>query len=126
MPTPKDASWRQRKGQHFEHTALHYLQQRGLTLLASNYRCKLGELDLVMRDRAMVVFVEVRFRARLRHGSPQETVDATKQLRLRRAAQHFLLWHPPLRDAPCRFDVLALWPDAGGSLQYLWIPAAFY
>lgn len=126
MPTPKDASWRQRKGQHFEHTALQYLQQRGLTLLASNYRCKLGELDLVMRDRAMVVFVEVRFRARLQHGSPQETVDAAKRSRLRRAAQHFLLWHPSLRDAPCRFDVLALWPDTGGSLQCLWIPAAFY
>jgi putative endonuclease len=111
---------------YLQQTALHYLQQRGLSLLARNYRCKLGELDLVMRDRTMVVFVEVRFRARLQHGSPQETVNAAKQMRLRRAAQHFLQWHPPQRDAPCRFDVLALWPDIAGNLECLWIQAAFY
>lgn len=126
MPTSKDSSWRQRKGLHYELAALRHLQQQGLVLLARNYRCKAGELDLVMQDRAMVVFAEVRFRARLQHGTPQETVNAAKQLRLRRAAQHFLLRHPHLRNSPCRFDVLALWPDVSGNIQCLWIPAAFY
>jgi putative endonuclease len=126
MPTPRDTSWRQRKGLHFELTALRHLQEHGFVLLTRNYRCKMGEIDLVMQDGSMVVFVEVRFRARLQHGRPQETVTSAKQARLRRAAHHFLLWHPHLRNAPCRFDVLALWPDATGDIQLLWIPAAFY
>lgn len=121
-----DASWRQRKGYHFENAALDYLRQRGLQLLARNYRCKLGEIDLVMLDLATVVFVEVRYRANVQHGKPHETVDARKQARVRRAAQHFLLCHPHLRDRNCRFDVLALWPDGQRQLQQLWIAAAFY
>ncbi len=120
------ASWRQRKGYHYENAALDYLRERGLRLLTRNYRCKLGEIDLVMLDQAMVVFVEVRFRSRLHHGKPHETVDARKQARIRKAAQFFLLCHPHLQHCNCRFDVLASWPDIQGQLQQLWITGAFY
>jgi putative endonuclease len=122
----QDASWRQRKGYHYENAALDYLKQHGLRLLTRNYRCKLGEIDLVMLDRAMVVFVEVRFRASVRHGKPHETVDARKQARVRKAAQYFLLCHPHLQKCDCRFDVLASWPDMKGQLQQLWLVGAFY
>lgn len=125
-PARQAASWRQRKGYHYENAALGYLQQRGLRLLVRNYRCKAGEIDLVMHDGAMLVFVEVRFRASVRHGKPHETVDARKQARVRKAAQYFLLCHPHLQSCDCRFDVLALWPDNTGQLQQLWIAAAFY
>ena len=125
-PAKRDASWRQRKGYHYEDAALEYLGQRGLRLLTRNYRCKLGEIDLVMIDQAAVVFVEVRFRASVRHGKPHETVDARKQARVRKAAQYFLLCHPHLQSCDCRFDVLALWLDVHGQLQQLWIAGAFY
>src|SRR5690606_38709206 len=98
----------QRRGLHFEQLALRYLQRQGLTLVAQNYRCRGGELDLVMRQRDMLVFVEVRYRQRLDYGSALATVVHSKQRRLILAAQHYLLQHPEYASLPCRFDVIAI------------------
>ena len=102
---------RRARGDAAEAAALAMLQARGLQLLARNAASRGGELDLVMREGATVVFVEVRYRATRRFGGGAASVDAGKRRRLVRAAQAFLLRHPHHADAPCRFDVI----DAGGD-----------
>ncbi len=97
---------KQISGQSGEDDALSHLQQNGLTLLERNFRCKGGEIDLVMKERAMLVFVEVRKRADDRHGGAAASVTASKQRRLILAAQIYLQRYkmPPA----CRFDVVAI------------------
>ena len=98
-------------GSAAEERALHYLQDRGLRLLARNWRCKLGELDLVMQDGDTVAVIEVRSRARGDWGSAAETVDRRKQARLVRATRLWLARRPELAEQPLRFDLVTL--DAG-------------
>jgi putative endonuclease len=119
-----DRAWRRRKGGRFEQLALGWLQARGLRLVQRNYRCKLGEIDLVMREREVLVFVEVRFRGLRSHVAACETVDSRKQRKLLRTARHFLLCNEALATHPCRFDVLGI-SEAGGLPHYEWIRNAF-
>ena len=95
----------QRAGQLGEDQALIYLQQQGLHLLERNFRCKAGEIDLVMQDGKVLVFVEVRMRSDSKFGGAAASVGSAKQKRLINAAQIYLQRHsmPP----PCRFDVIA-------------------
>lgn len=97
---------RQLEGQAAEDRALHYLEQKGLTLVARNFRCKGGEIDLIMQDLDVLVFVEVRKRSDRRYGGAAASITVGKQARLVIAAQTFLQRYrtPP----PCRFDVLAI------------------
>jgi putative endonuclease len=106
-------------GGEMERLACAYLQGRGLRLLERNYRCRRGEIDLVMREAGTLVFVEVRFRASTGFGTPAETVDIFKQRKLAAAASHYLQHYPTNR--PCRFDVIAL----GGNNRVDWIRDAF-
>lgn len=101
-------------GQAGEDAALAYLTAQGLTLLQRNFRCKGGEIDLVMQDGAALVFVEVRQRANLRHGGAAASVTRSKQARLIIAAQIYLQRYrmPPA----CRFDVIAI---DGAKLEWL-------
>lgn len=125
MQTPLDRAWRRRKGGRFEELALGWLQAQGLRLLQSNYRCKLGEIDLVMRERELLVFIEVRFRGARSQVPACETVDPRKQRKLLRTARHFLLCNEKFASMPCRFDVLGISNDHDGP-QYEWIRNAFY
>jgi putative endonuclease len=97
---------RQLEGAAAEERALAYLQQQGLTLNGRNFRCKGGEIDLVMRAGETLVFIEVRQRSSGRYGGAAASVTATKQARLIRAAQFYLQRYrfPPA----CRFDVIAI------------------
>ncbi|WP_353152789.1 YraN family protein [Herminiimonas fonticola] len=97
---------RQISGQIGEDEALAYLQQHGLTLIERNFRCKGGEIDLVMQDGVALVFVEVRKRADKNHGGAAASVTPAKQKRLIVAAHIFLQRYkmPPA----CRFDVIAI------------------
>ncbi|VGO08899.1 Predicted endonuclease distantly related to archaeal Holliday junction resolvase [plant metagenome] len=114
----------QRRGQATEDAALALLCRAGLAPLARNLRCKAGEIDLVMRDGDVLVFVEVRYRAAARHGGAAASVDAAKQARVARAAAHFLPrlaragWNG--RQPACRYDVVAA---EDGSLT--WLRGAF-
>ena len=101
---------RQIDGQAGEDDALEYLRQNGLTLVERNFRCKGGEIDLIMHHQAALVFVEVRKRADNRHGGAAASVTAAKQARLILAAQVYLQRYknPPA----CRFDVVAIDGDA--------------
>ena len=94
-----------------EDRALRFLQGRGLKLIARNWRCKLGELDLVMRDGDTVAVIEVRSRGRADYGTAAETVDRRKQAKLVRATRLWLARRPDLAESPLRFDVVTL--DAG-------------
>lgn len=106
---------RQIAGEAAEDRALHHLQQHGLTLVQRNFRCKGGEIDLIMRERESLVFVEVRKRADTRYGGAAASVTARKQARLVLAAQLFLQRYrmPP----PCRFDVVAIDGDRMNWVQ---------
>lgn len=95
------------RGINSEHLALCWLRDQGLLLLARNYRCKGGEIDLVMRDQDTLVFIEVRYRYWDQYGGSLESVDWRKQKKLLLAARHFLMCHKQFQHMPCRFDVLA-------------------
>ena len=107
---------KQLTGDSGEEQALHYLKQQGLKPVERNFRCKGGELDLIMQDGAALVFVEVRKRAAgaERFGGAAASVTSAKQRRLIVAAQVYLkrYTHPPA----CRFDVITI---DGAELAWL-------
>ncbi|MBV8625623.1 MAG: YraN family protein [Herbaspirillum sp.] len=105
---------RQQTGDAAEDAALAHLLSQGLQLVQRNFRCRGGEIDLVMREGATVVFVEVRARASGSHGGAAASITPAKQRRLILAAQTWLQTQPV--TPPCRFDVLAL---DGGRMQWL-------
>lgn len=94
-------------GDRSEEVALKYLKKRGYRLVARNYACPLGEIDLIMQDGETLVFVEVRSKSDDVHGLPEETVDWRKQKKLRAAAGQYLLTHH-LEESYCRFDVVSI------------------
>lgn len=73
-----------------------------------NYTCRLGEIDLIARDRQYLVFVEVKYRKNLDKGSPLEAVDARKQMRIQKAAAYYLVSRGMGESTPCRFDVIGI------------------
>ena len=112
-------------GQQAEDAALDYLLDQGLTLLQRNYRCKGGEIDLVMKEGQTLVFVEVKHRSSERFGSPMEAIGRSKQRRLIVAAKYYLQAHKQCRQLMCRFDVVTSSRKAGGSADIIWLPNAF-
>lgn len=94
------------RGLAAESLALGHLEAQGMTCIGRNYRCRLGELDLIMRDGAELVFVEVRYRADSVLGGAADTIGPAKKRRLLRAARHYLMTHD--LDVPCRIDVVAI------------------
>lgn len=109
-------------GAQAEQTAARFLQQQGLQLVLANYRCRYGEIDLIMRDGKSLVFVEVRLRSRSDFGGAAASIDAHKQARLTRAAQHYLAGLSSM--PPCRFDaVLMKSPEGEAGIE--WIRNAF-
>ncbi|SRR6056297_2946520 len=100
-------------GQWGEDAAESLLSRQGLKVLKRNYRCRAGEIDLVMLDPGtadgdVVVFVEVRLRSPGARADALETVDRHKQRKLSQAAQHFLMSEPVYTHHACRFDVVAI------------------
>jgi len=97
-------------GQLAEDLAARFLERRGLTLLARNFRCRGGELDLVCRDGATLVFVEVRLRRNAAFGGAAASITARKQQRVILAARHYLAAHGASLPAEraCRFDCVLL------------------
>jgi len=103
-----------------EDRAAEFLQSQGLRLLQRNFRCRLGEIDLIMQDGADLVFVEVRSRSNAGYGSALETIGPRKRQRVARAAALYLQRHPAAARTNCRFDVVAM---DGARLQ--WVRGAF-
>lgn len=111
-------------GARAEQRAEQWLTRRGLHLLVRNYRCRQGEIDLIMKDGNTLVFVEVRLRSRSEFGSAAASVGHAKQRRLVKAAAHFLAHRPALAQLACRFDVVAMVPQ-GKDIDIHWIRNAF-
>jgi putative endonuclease len=114
-------------GANIEKQASKWLKQKGLSLVTSNYRCKQGEIDLIMRENNKLVFIEVRFRSRNSFGDGLESVNWQKQQKLLKAANHFLMVHSHYANEECRFDVLGVNPSSSSTnkLQWTWIKNAF-
>jgi putative endonuclease len=113
-------------GRRAEDLACRHLEAQGLRLLERNYRCRAGELDLVMLDGGTLVVVEVRSRSTSAHGDAASSVGQRKQRRFIRAARHLLLSRPDYRRLPARFDVVAIDPGAPGAPpKVTWIRGAF-
>ena len=107
------------KGAQYEDLALKFLLAQGLKLIARNYRCKCGELDLLMEEKGTLVIVEVRYRKNNCYGSALESVTKTKQSRIIAATKYYIVAHKI--DQPIRFDVLAI----TGDTQPDWVKNAF-
>ncbi len=119
----------QSAGDAAEQAALHFLERHGLSLVQRNFRCKVGEIDLIMQDGLTLVFVEVRFRQNSRFGDGAASVTWHKQQRLIRAAQHYLQ-RSRRTEHPCRFDVLSATSTqsathhSSDTIQFDWIKNA--
>lgn len=92
-------------GDRAERIAAAYLESKGLAVIESRYRCRWGEIDLILRDRDTVVFAEVRLRQSKDFGGAAYSVDRRKQARIIATARHYLA---DTRESPCRFDVVLL------------------
>lgn len=112
-------------GNAIEQFACRYLQDRGLKPVARNYRCRIGEIDLVMRDDDCLVFIEVRYRSANAFSSAALTVDRRKQNKLLRTAEMFLATRPALAGRRARFDVVGVDAGPDGHQAVEWIRDAF-
>ena len=112
-------------GQRAEDRALATLLENGLKLVQRNYRCPLGELDMVMQDGAALVIVEVRFRRDRGFGDAVASIGSAKQRKLILAAQHLLQTAAGLRRRAVRFDVFAITEGRDGELDCQLIKDAF-
>jgi len=106
-------------GSQAELLAAQFLQQHGLKLVESNFRCRFGEIDLILRDGETLVFAEVRQRSSSNFGGAAASIDQHKQQRLILTAQHYLTGLS--RIPPCRFDAVLL--DAAENIE--WVKNAF-
>ncbi len=95
-----------RRGKQGEEMATRFLQEKGLTLVAKNYRHRRGEIDLVMRDRDTLVFVEVKLRRNANFGDPETFVDQSQAERIAEAADHYV--HEMEWEGNIRFDIVAI------------------
>lgn len=94
-----------------EERAAEYLRRKGYALVAANYRCRFGEIDLIVRDRRFLVFVEVKLRKNAAFAQAREFVDFRKQQRLRVTASMYLARYPTQLQP--RFDVIEVYAPQG-------------
>ena len=125
MWNPFKVNSKRNTGDYFEKQACRHLKQQGLTLEAKNINFRFGEIDLIMRDKEQLVFIEVRFRQSNKFGGSAASVDKSKQTKLIKTAQLYLLKHYKNQPPSCRFDVIAF-EGSKDNLKTQWIKNAFY
>ena len=103
-------------GRRGEQLAADYLLGAGMSIIERNWRCPLGEIDLIARDGNETVFVEVKTRAGLGYGHPLESITAAKLARLRRLAASWCEAHPG-EAASIRIDAVAIVAPRGGGVS---------
>lgn len=109
-----------RPGDEAEHAAAVYLQHKGLVLIETRYRCRWGEIDLILKEGDTLVFTEVKLRRSKSFGGTAYSVDRRKQERIVATARHYLAGK---KEMPCRFDVVLL--ERLEPPQLEWIRDAF-
>ncbi len=117
------SGWTQVFGRAAEEFAARQLESRGCRVLAERYRCRQGEIDLIVRDGDVVAFVEVKARHRSDFGDPEHAVDGRKQRKIIATARDFLR-QENARGCVCRFDVVSV-RVRGGRAQATWLRDAF-
>jgi putative endonuclease len=100
------------RGQIAENAACDYLRRQGLKLREKNFRSPAGEIDLIMQDGEIIVFVEVRYRSSDQVTSAVETINSSKRRRIVKAGGHYLQKHRLSNAVFCRFDVVILGRNA--------------
>ena len=111
-------------GNQLEAFACQQLENAGCKIIEANFSCKLGEIDLIVRDQQALVFVEVRYRKSIVYGGASASVDSRKQNKLIKTANFYLQKHNLTNKESCRFDVVAL-QGSPERLEFNWIKDAF-
>ncbi|MBT4837447.1 MAG: YraN family protein [Methylococcales bacterium] len=111
-------------GQHYEQEACQFLKNKGFKLITQNFQCKSGEIDLIMEDSEMLVFVEVRYRKTQNYGGGTHSISASKQKKIIQTALLYLQQHNKYEEQACRFDVISICQQNNQS-DITWIPSAF-
>lgn len=107
MLKPKNIANRRQLGLQYEEMARHYLVTQGYTILEHNFHSRFGEIDIIAKQGAYIVFIEVKYRRTKQFGYPREAVTYRKQMHIKKVAAYFLLTHVG-KEAPCRFDVIEI------------------
>jgi putative endonuclease len=115
----KDKAQHLKTGTNAEDQAHQFLLDKGFTTVCRNFRCKLGEIDLIMQDNNTLVMIEVRYRKSDNYGSALESITRKKQTRIIAAAGLYIAKNKI--DQPVRFDVVAI----SGDQSINWITNAF-
>ena len=103
-------------GSVYEEKVAAFLKQKGFVILERNYRCRQGEIDIIAKDGAYLVFIEVKYRATKAAGFSLEAIDHKKAMRIRHAAMYYLYVHQLPEETPCRFDAAGI---DGGQITYI-------
>jgi len=101
-------------GKKGEETALRFLKKKGYRIIERNYVCKMGEMDIIAREKDTLVFIEVKTRTSTMFGPPQLAVHSSKQRQLSKVALYYLK-EKRLEDAKARFDVVAILLEQKGE-----------
>lgn len=104
----KKENARRKTGEAGEKYAEHYLRQCGYRIIACNFRCRRGEIDIIAERGGILCFVEVKTRRGRAYGLPAEAVNHRKRARIRIAAEYYLLCHPEYRNYSFRMDIMEL------------------
>ena len=112
------------RGRWAEDVAVRHLAGHGLVCRERNFRSRFGEIDLIMEDRGVLVFVEVRSRGTAGFMDPAESIDRSKRTRIARTADTWLRVRKPAPVPPCRFDVVAVTGEPGEP-RIRWLRGAF-
>ena len=117
------------QGEYTETLACRFLEGKGFKLIEKNFNCKVGEIDIIMKDNDSLVFVEVRYRRNNNYGSGAESITASKQSKLIKTASLYLQQHAKLNKYPARFDVVSMTgnieKDDINKINFDWIKNAF-
>ena len=120
-------NWNKRKGLHYENQAKNYLVQQGLALLKQNYRCRFGEIDLIMLQQGVLCFIEVKYRNSVAYGGAASAISTQKQKKIAKTAMFFVAENNSLKQHSMRFDALLMQQQADNESPDIdWIQNAFY
>ncbi|MCR4674446.1 MAG: YraN family protein [Lachnospiraceae bacterium] len=100
-----------KKGSCYEKLAAEEMEKEGYTILEMNYHCKVGEVDIIAKDKEYLVFAEVKYRKNAKTGMPQEAVNFKKQKKISSTAAYYLMSHHFSDDVSVRFDVISILGD---------------
>ena len=97
-----------KQGNDFEKLAADYLKKQGMSIIKTNFYCKMGEVDIIARDGSYLVFVEVKYRKSVSKGDAAEAVGFNKMRKISRVADFYMYSHKVSPDTSVRFDVVAI------------------